>query len=127
MTIQLDFWTLLLFLVGLLLSFIGSAFTMGRILLAQVEKRLDARFASQEEARQLHSEHWDARFSGLERAAHEEAGRVRRIEREMMDLKAELPLHYVRREDYIRGQSVIEAKLDGLALRIENQQLKVMK
>ena len=38
-----------------------------------------------------------------------------------------MPLHYVRREDYIRGQSVIESKLDGLALKIENVQLRAVK
>ena len=32
-----------------------------------------------------------------------------------------------RREDYIRGQSVIESKLDGLALKIENVQLRAVK
>ncbi|MDF5991266.1 hypothetical protein P4119_17475 [Pseudomonas aeruginosa] len=41
-----------------------------------------------------------------------------------MSLKAELPIQYVRREDYIRGQSVIEAKLDGLAVKLENAQLR---
>lgn len=124
MTLQVELWTLITFLVGLFVSFLGATFTMGRVLLTQFEKRLDTRFATQEEARQLHTEHWDARFAALEKAAHDEAGQWRRVERELMDLKAELPLHYVRREDYIRGQSVIEAKLDGLALRIENQALK---
>lgn len=124
MNIQVDLWALVTFLGGLLLAFMGAAFTMGRILLTQVEKRLDARFKAQEEARELHSVHWDTRFSVLEKAAHDEAGQWRRVERDLMELKAEMPLHYVRREDYIRGQSVIEAKLDGLALRIENQALK---
>ena len=124
MTLQVEFWALLTFLAGLLLSFLGAAFAMGRILLTQFEKRLDSRFLAQEAARALHSEHWDARFGALEKAAHEEAGQWRRVERDLMDLRAELPLHYVRREDYIRGQSVIEAKLDGLALRMENQALR---
>ena len=39
-------------------------------------------------------------------------------------MKADLPLAYVRREDFVRNQSVIEAKLDGLALRIENLTLR---
>lgn len=106
MTIQVELWALLTFLVGLLLAFLGSAFAMGRLLLGQVEKRLDTR------------------FEALEKHADEEAGEWRRVERELLDLRAELPLNYVRREDYIRGQSVIEAKLDGLALRIENHALK---
>ena len=28
-------------------------------------------------------------------------------------MQRDMALHYVRREDYIRGQSVVEAKLDG--------------
>lgn len=47
-----------------------------------------------------------------------------RLERELLNFKADMPLHYVRREDYVRNQSVIEAKLDAVALKIENWQLK---
>ncbi len=36
-----------------------------------------------------------------------------------MRFKADLPLNYVRREDYIRGQTVIEAKLDALDNKLE--------
>jgi hypothetical protein len=36
-----------------------------------------------------------------------------------MRFKADLPLNYVRREDYIRGQTVIEAKLDALYNKLE--------
>ncbi|MDF6001947.1 hypothetical protein P4050_30630 [Pseudomonas aeruginosa] len=42
-----------------------------------------------------------------------------------MSLKAELPIQYVRREDYIRGQSVIEAKLDGLAVKLKTRSCAV--
>ena len=50
--------------------------------------------------------------------------KVSEIERDVMNLRAELPDKYVRREDYIRGQTLIESKLDGLAMRIENWQLR---
>lgn len=106
MPVEIDFWQLFTFAVGLLLSFLGAAAALGKVLLGQVEKRLDAR------------------FNTLERAANDEAGEWRRVERELLELRADMPLNYVRREDYIRGQSVIEAKLDGLALRLENQVLK---
>ena len=46
------------------------------------------------------------------------------LERSFLKFQAELPVNYVRREDWVRGQSVIEAKLDSLALRMENIQLK---
>lgn len=113
MSLEIDFWQLFTFAVGLLLSFLGAAAALGRVLLGQVEKRLDARFNTM-----------DGRFNALERAANEESGEWRRVERELLELRADLPLNYVRREDYIRGQSVIEAKLDGLALRMDNQKLK---
>ena len=35
-------------------------------------------------------------------------------------MQRDMALHYVRR-DYIRGQSVVEAKLDGLAMKIETR------
>ncbi len=42
-----------------------------------------------------------------------------RLEREFLEFRADLPLHYVRREDYLRGQAVLEAKLDALYSKIE--------
>ena len=46
------------------------------------------------------------------------------MEKEFLIFQRDLPLHYVRREDYVRNQTVIESKLDSLALKIENWQLK---
>lgn len=43
----------------------------------------------------------------------------RRLERELMDLKAELPRDYVRREDYTQAIALIMTKLDAMALRFE--------
>ena len=63
----------------------------------------------------------------LTRHAEEEqkvVARLQALDRDFMQWKAELPLQYVRREDYIRNQTVIEAKLDAVALRLENWQLK---
>ena len=54
----------------------------------------------------------------------EEAAQWQRIERDLLRMQAEMPLHYVRREDYIRGQSVIEAKLDALGSKLEAAQLR---
>ena len=65
------------------------------------------------------------RLDAMEKANKEEASQWQRIERELGQLKADMPLNYVRREDYIRGQSVIEAKLDALASKLETAQLRV--
>lgn len=108
MTVQLEFWELVL----LLLSFFGCVAGFGKLLLGQVLSNLNRRFAEMAQ-----------RLEGIEDASEAELTQWRRVERELMELKADIPLNYVRREDYIRGQSVIEAKLDGLALRIQNAQL----
>ena len=48
------------------------------------------------------------------------------VEREVMKLKAQLPLEYVRREDWIRFSSTLDAKLDAMRaeLRAEITELK---
>jgi hypothetical protein len=48
------------------------------------------------------------------------------VERQMMKLKAQLPLEYVRREDWIRFSSTLDAKLDAMRteLRTEITELK---
>lgn len=109
MTVQVDFWQLVL----LLIAFFGACSWAFKLLLAQTQRHLDERFRTV-----------GSRLDGIETANKEEAAQWARVERELMELKAELPLNYVRREDYIRGQSIIEAKLDGLAIKIENTQLR---
>ncbi|MDH5511086.1 MAG: hypothetical protein OEZ32_12145 [Nitrospinota bacterium] len=61
----------------------------------------------------------EKRFDQLEDAMRSEAAGVTALREEFLRLKAELPLHYVRREDDIRNQTVINAKLDALYLKIE--------
>jgi hypothetical protein len=97
-TVQLELWHL----VTLLLAFFGCVATFGKVLLDQIEKRLTEKF----EVLDKKSDEWG------------------RLERELLQLKADMPLHYVRREDYVRNQTVIEAKLDRLATSLENAQLK---
>lgn len=116
MMIQMELWHL----VSLLLAFFGCVGAFGKILLSQFEKRQAERFKAQDKASQETEKHWDSRFSTLEAVAKEWV----RVEREFLEWKADLPMTYVMRDDYVRNQTVIEAKLDSVALRIENLQLK---
>jgi hypothetical protein len=109
MTLQIELPQLIAVTIALLGAFAGLL----KVLLTQQTKSIDGAFASQ-----------NIRLDSIERTNREEAGQWQRIERELMGLKAELPVSYVRRDDYIRGQSVLEAKLDGLATKIENAQLR---
>ncbi len=102
MIVQIELWNL----VGLLLSFFGAVGLFGRLLLGQIDKRLDERFKVQTELLQGTT------------------GKVDKLERDFLEWRAELPLHYVRREDYVRGQTVIEAKLDALYNKLEVVQMK---
>lgn len=70
----------------------------GRLLLGVYDKRLKERH---DELTASLSEHID---------------RVNQMERDWLRWQAELPMHYVRREDYVRGQTIIEAKLDAIAI-----------
>ncbi|MBX9447863.1 hypothetical protein [Dickeya chrysanthemi] len=97
MKIEVEFWQL----VGLMLGFLGFVFTIAKMFLAQLEKRQTELIGT------------------LEGSLREFNGSLNGLERDFMALKADLPLNYVRREDYIRGQTVIEAKLDALYNKLE--------
>lgn len=120
MTVQVEFWQLL----TLLLAFFGFVAGGAKVLFSQIDRRLDERFQALENARKMAD---TAMQATLNRHAEEEqkvVARLQALDRDFLQWKAELPLQYVRREDYIRNQTVIEAKLDAVALRLENWQLK---
>ena len=86
MTIQVDFWHL----VGLLLSFITTLATFGKILLRQLDARID-----------------------------NQNDRVSKLENQLNETLTKLPLEYQRREDAICFETVLNAKLDAIGARIE--------
>jgi hypothetical protein len=120
MTLSIDFWDL----VTLLISFFGFAFGGGKLLLAQIDRRLENRFQTMEQARIEGGRRWEERFATVIEQIRREADDWSALERQFLEFKAELPLQYVRREDYVRGQSVIEAKLDALYSKLEVVQLR---
>lgn len=118
--VQLEIWHLVL----LLAMFVSVIWTAGRLLLGQIDKRLDTRFDSMEQTRRDSSAHWDSKFKAVLDDQQRGADAWRNLERDFFKLRGDLPLEYVRREDFIRNQSVIEAKLDAVMLHIQNLQLK---
>lgn len=122
MQLTLDLWQV----ISLAVSFFGASAAAGKLLLSQTQRHLDARFTAQEQARSANHEQVSRRLDSMEASAREEMGNWQRIERDLLKMQAEMPLHYVRREDYIRGQSVIEAKLDALGNKLELAQLRAV-
>lgn len=108
MQVQVEFWQLVLLLV----AFLGGCIAAFQWLMGLFKGYIDQAFDAM--ARRL---------DGIEETNKEEAKQWQRVERELMELKAHLPSLYVRREDYIRGQSVLENKIDKVAVQIENVQL----
>lgn len=120
MTVQVEFWQL----ITLLLSFLGFLFAAGKLLLSQIDRRLNDRFETIEKAREEGQATWRQTFTQHLEEERRETDLLRNIEREFLRFQAELPLQYVRREDYVRGQSVIEAKLDALYSELKFVQIK---
>lgn len=86
--IKIEFWQL----IGFLLSFLGVCWTFGKMLLAQFQAQQDERQKAQDKL-------YD---------------KVETLETLFAEQKAVLPEKYVLREDYIRNQAVLEAKMDSI-------------
>ncbi|MBX3654163.1 MAG: hypothetical protein KIS62_12250 [Ramlibacter sp.] len=120
--VQIELWQLVLLLV----AFFAACAAAGKLLLDQTQRHLDERFSTQELARATQHEQLAKRLDSMEQVNREETLQWQRVEREMLKFQAEMPMNYVMRDDYIRGQSIIEAKLDGLADKIEKAQLRAV-
>mgnify|MGYP003622485238 FL=1 len=120
MQVTLDLWHV----ISLAVSFFGASAAAGKLLLSQTQKHLDHRFNTQEAARAANHDQVSRRLDSIEAAARGGMGNWQRIERALLKFQAAMPLHYVRRADHIRVQSILEAKMDGLATKIDNAQLR---
>lgn len=104
--IEVATWQVITFFIGLLISMIGTVIGIAKMVLAQYEKRQDER------------------FNVLMECVKTENEAVARVERDLLIFKEAVANAYVRREDYVRGQSVLESKMDALYSKIEMLQIK---
>lgn len=98
--------------VGLIATLVSGAWALLRVMGAQFKRELTVRFEAMEAARTEGRRQWDERFTRIEET-------YRRLERDLLELRAELPKEYVRREDHIRFETVINAKMDSLAAKLD--------
>ena len=119
MAFTLDLWQVISF-IGMLIT---AFFVLFKLLVSQQTAKIDAGFKAQKEA----MESQNKRLDRIEQAGREEGNNWNRIEREIMALKADLPLNYVRREDYVQAIATIMAKLDAMSMRFENILLRGQK
>lgn len=111
-------------LIFIVIASISGVWALMKIIAMQSQRITNTRFELHEQKESANHAALGKRLDSIETTARQEATQWQRMERELLTLKADLPLHYVRREDYIRGQSVIEAKLDSLGTKFENAQLR---
>lgn len=90
--INIEFWQL----VSFLLSFLGVCWGFGKMLLAQFQAQQDERQKQQERLQ----------------------GKVESMEKQLGEFNASLPMTYVLRDDYIRNQVVLEAKIDNMTEKL---------
>lgn len=109
MNLRIEWWHLF----GLVLTLIGGYWSLIVLIVRQFNKGLDKRFDVIDAARNESNKSHKERFDRIEESQ-------RHQERELMQLKAELPERYVRREDAIRSEMTLHAKFDGLACRIDD-------
>ena len=108
MNLTFDHWQLF-GIVAFLLAGLGG---MGKLLLAQIEKRLDTRFAGMEQSREAAAAQWRTSFATLDQMA-------RGNEQRITQLRIDLPLQYQRREDAIRQEVAIIHRLDAVGIKVD--------
>lgn len=89
-----------------------------------IKRELNEHFRVQDVTSTAQYDKLNTRLDMLAASAKADTGQWQRVERELLTMKADMPLQYVRREDYIRGQSTLEAKVDGVASKVENALLR---
>ena len=109
MAIQMDVYQWLMVLIAVISIVIATI----KILWVRIEENLNNNFQV------LHN-----KLEDVAKQSEQNHADIRELERQFYKLQIDLPHAYVAREDYIRGQTVIEAKLDALALKIENVQIR---
>lgn len=109
MAIQLEAYQWILLLITVISTVIGTV----KILWGRIELNLNTNFKS-----------FQSQLEDVSKEAAKSQHDVRELERKFYQFQIDLPHSYVAREDYIRGQTVIEAKLDALASKLETVQIK---
>ncbi|MBS0212323.1 MAG: hypothetical protein JSR26_03965 [Proteobacteria bacterium] len=98
MSFTVDLWHV----IALAITIIGSFAGLVRLLLIQFGK------------------HFDVALKEI----NADSAKWRELELKFYQHLADLPVSYVRREDYVRGQTVIEAKLDAIATELKAVQME---
>lgn len=113
MPVQIELWQLITGIAAVIVAFASVVWLFGTILVRQFNAQLAERFGVIQ--------------SDMNKRAEEDAEvakQLRQFERDFAKFQIDMPVQYVRREDYIRGQTVIESKLDAVYSKLEVVQIQ---
>lgn len=102
MKIELDLWQAII----LISMTMGAFWGMAKMLMAQSNRSLDEKFKEIKERLDTQDDS------------------ERRMERQIADMRAELPREYVRRDDFLRAIAGFDVRVDQLRLTIERALLE---
>ena len=114
---HIELWHLLTACGAVVMVFLTVTVALGKMLVHQFKEHVDEKFEAMEKTREESTRHWNDEFKKLDDTTH-------KLQMDFLNFKAELPVQYVRREDYMRGMTVIEAKLDALYSKLEVVQIQ---
>lgn len=118
-------------IIFVVIAGIGGLWALVKVIAIQfkgeIKRDLQEHFRVQDVTNSAQYDKLNTRLDTLDASAKADTGQWQRVERELLLMKADMPVHYVRREDYIRGQSTLEAKVDGVGMKLENALLKAFK
>lgn len=122
MTFELNSATLF----AIAVAFVGALWALLKLFAVQHEKALETRFKGLSDSMELNEKSLEARFKALDESVggirngqEREQETNQRLERELLQFKAEVARDRVHREDFIRAVGTIETKIDNMALRVE--------
>jgi len=118
--VQLELWHILVAVASFAATFASGIFLFGKFIMRQLDARLDDRFSAQEQVRTEASEHWQQRFEKLEQEDREHRDQLQQFRLKVSE-------EYWRREDAIRQEVVLHAKIDALAAKIDNLALRALR
>jgi hypothetical protein len=90
----------------------GAFYALVKVIVFQFKSELNTKFEALEKSRAEGQNVWNLRMQTIEE-------RAAQLEQDVRKILTDIPEKYVRREDFIRRESIIDAKLDNLALRLE--------
>lgn len=110
MTLTLETWHVISLIITIFGGLVGGA----KLFFGRVEDSIKQRDQQLADA-----------LDKIDAKLEKESEAIRRIDRDLLTLKAELPREYVTKNDFVRSFTVVEHKLDALANKLELANIKV--